>query len=330
MIQFLADNIDQLDLALDQLAISDRNFDRFALMLIDNVVELTLHKYAQDKAAENDGWRSIEEPKYDPKLIERALGQNFDAKVKIAAKLGLISDVVCESILNLHSFRNTAYHQGLRHEKILHSLAVFYFRNACLLLKAYKPRWWSWGGADKISHRATKYIGEATFLVQEEVFEAAYQRLDDVSATLEEDLVADLTLDMFETIDSVDSNITFLSENAQTQQSRDEAIVDSQAWPFAFTDAAKEFAKENGCPEVAVGPYVAWLASHYDWPLKKDPIPSWHTRLDALRKEKDYHKALKRYCDFMRQTEDVRSKISESAQQLDGYIQQQIDIARGK
>ena len=28
MIQFLTDNIDQLDLALDQLAVNDRNFDR--------------------------------------------------------------------------------------------------------------------------------------------------------------------------------------------------------------------------------------------------------------------------------------------------------------
>ena len=28
MIQFLSDNIDQLDLALDQLAVNDRNFDR--------------------------------------------------------------------------------------------------------------------------------------------------------------------------------------------------------------------------------------------------------------------------------------------------------------
>lgn len=53
MIQTLADHIDQLDLALDQLALHDRNFDRFALMLIDNVVELTLHTHARDRAAEN-------------------------------------------------------------------------------------------------------------------------------------------------------------------------------------------------------------------------------------------------------------------------------------
>ena len=40
MLQFVADQIDQLDLALDQLSVRDRNFDRFALMLVDNVVEL--------------------------------------------------------------------------------------------------------------------------------------------------------------------------------------------------------------------------------------------------------------------------------------------------
>lgn len=34
----MADNLDQLDLALDQLSIGDRNFDRFGLMLVDNVL----------------------------------------------------------------------------------------------------------------------------------------------------------------------------------------------------------------------------------------------------------------------------------------------------
>jgi len=105
MIQFLADNIDQLDLALDQLAVGDRNFDRFALMLIDNVVELTLHRFAQDKAGENEIWGRLARPKNDPKTIERALSQNFDNKVKAASKLGLINNTTCESILNLHSYR---------------------------------------------------------------------------------------------------------------------------------------------------------------------------------------------------------------------------------
>lgn len=330
MIQFLADNIDQLDLALDQLAVSDRNFDRFALMLIDNVVELTLHRYVQDKAGENDMWGRLGSPKHDPKVIEKALGQNFDSKVKAGAKFGLIDDSVCESILNLHSFRNTAYHKGLRHEKILHSLVVFYFRNACALLKAYEPRWWSWGSSDKISHRAMKYIGKKTFGQHADIFQAAYARLDEVAATMEENLFRYLASDMAETIDSMDDAISFLASDGSEKKSRDEVIIDSQAWPFAFTEEAKEYAAKNRCSESCVGPYVDWIAKHYDWPVKKDPIPSWRSRLETLEREADYHKALKRYCDFMRQTEDIRSQLTEAAAQLDAYIQQQIDIARGK
>ena len=63
MLQFVADQVDQLDLALDQLAVRDRNFDRFAMMLIDNVVELTLHGHAREKASENEMWRHDSNPK---------------------------------------------------------------------------------------------------------------------------------------------------------------------------------------------------------------------------------------------------------------------------
>lgn len=91
MMQFLADQIDQMDLALDQLAMQDRNFDRFALMLIDNVVELTLHNYAIDRSYENDMWGRFSEPRNDPKLVAAALGQRFDSKIKLArAKKNLI------------------------------------------------------------------------------------------------------------------------------------------------------------------------------------------------------------------------------------------------
>jgi hypothetical protein len=330
MIQFLADNIDQLDLALDQLAVGDRNFDRFALMLIDNVVELTLHRFAQDKASENEMWGRLAKPKHDPKTIDRALSQHFDSKVKAACKLGLIDNTACVSILNLHSYRNTAYHKGLRHESILHSLAVFYFRNACNLLQAYEPRWWSWNSSDKVSYRAMKYLGNPRIGDHRKLFGAAYSRLDIVAVSMEENLVGDLTADLSQTVNLIDEAIDFLASDGPGKKSRSDVIIDSQAWSFAFTEEAKEFGKVNGCKEKTVGSFVDWIAKNYNWPVKSDPIPGWRSRLDTLGKEKDYHKALKRYCDFMRQTEDVRSQINEAAVQLDAHIQQQIDIARGK
>lgn len=330
MIQFLSDNIDQLDLALDQLAVSDRNFDRFALMLVDNVVELTLHQFVQDKANENEMWGRFSDPKHDPTLIQRGLGQNFDNKARVSRKLGLFDESLCESILYLHSFRNSSYHKGLRHEGILHSLAIFYFTCACEVLKNYEPQMWCWSSTDKISYRARKYVGDAGIFSHNESYQAAYARLGEVALYMGKTLIADLTEDMRSTIESVDESIRFLSEDGPEEKSRDEVVVDSQAWPFAFTDEGRRFAFEHGYTDQTVGGLVDWLIANFNWQLKSDPIPSWLSRLESLSREDDEHKALKKYCDFMKQTEDIRSTIDESAAQLDGYIQQQIDIMRGK
>lgn len=348
MIQFLADNIDQLDLALDQLAVGDRNFDRFAFMLIDNVIELTLHKFAQDKANENRMWDNINaamqnfneatnserfecKPKYDHKTIEQGLSQAFDNKVKAASKLGLMDSSTCETILYLHKYRNSAYHKGLRHESILHSLAIFYFRNACTLLMDYKPQFWSWCSSDKLSHRSMKYLGEMNTLVDhKKLFCAAYSRLDSIAASMSEDLVGDLSIDLIETIDSIDHYIDFLASEGRVKESRASVVIHAQAWPFAHTEEAKEFAKNNGCQETTWGSFMDWIIQNYKWDVMSDPIPAWRERCKKLTEEKDYHKALKKYCDFMRQTEKIREQINESAAALDMYIQQQIDIMRGK
>lgn len=328
MVRFLTDNIDQLDLALDQLAVGDRNFDRFALMLVDNVVELTLHKYVQDKAIKNDPGMRLDKPKHDPKAIQKALGQDFRAKVKFASKSGLISEIQCESVLTLHAFRNTSYHKGLRHESILHSLAMFYFIIACDMLLAYKPKRWTWGLNDKVSHRVRKYLGDPGLTDHEECFSSAFGRLKQVAVALGHSLVADLSADMKHTIESVDEAIEFLANNSPQKMSRDEVIVNAQAWPFAFTKKAKEFARSHNCPEKYVGQYVDWIARNYKWPVRSDPIEGWKTRHMSLTQEADCHKGLKKYCDYIRQTEDIRSSINEAAAHLGNYIDEQIDIAR--
>ena len=49
MLSFLANNVEQLDLALDHIEQGDANNARFGLMLTDNVVEITLHRLALDR-----------------------------------------------------------------------------------------------------------------------------------------------------------------------------------------------------------------------------------------------------------------------------------------
>ena len=355
MIQFLADNIDQLDLALDQLAVGERNFDRFAFMLIDNVVELTLHNYvygealsnrasvrtytrlaeieqllAEKKGEETKTAKKLSRLIAEQKIIGSGLSQAFDNKVKAASKLGLIDSVRCESILYLHSYRNSAYHKGLRHESILHSLAIFYFRNACALLKAYQPNVWIWGHSDKLSHRAIKYLGDVNVLDLQTIFYSAYSRLDYIAASMAENLVGDLAADFSATINSIDKTICFLAREGHKKMSRDEVTIYAQSWAFAHTTEAEKFARANGCREKTSIEFIEWLNWNYNWPFKSDPIPAWRKRQKELEKEKDYHKALKRYCDFMRQTEALRAQLDESAAALDMHIQQEIDRMRGK
>lgn len=330
MNQFFADQIDQLDLAIDQLAVRDRNFDRFALMLVDNVVELVLHQHAKDKVSWGRAFESNKKPKPEWKTAVEATGQGFDAKVRYARETVMISASTADSIQYLHSFRNSAYHRGSRHEGILHSLAVFYFRMACTVLGAYQPMFYGMYSGDKISHRAVKYLGKPGLFGQKEAFERACVRLSEVAGALDENLIADLETDMLATIVQTDEWIDFILENAPDRHDRSSVVRECQAWPFAWTDEAKAFAKANGCTVKNMGEFVDWLGHNYKWQVKTDPIASWRKRHASLAKETDLDAALKKYCDFMKQTESFREALDEGVSQLDGYIQEQIDRARGK
>lgn len=295
MIQILADHIDQLDLALDQLAMGDRNFDRFAFMLIDNVVELTLHTYAVDCSEEGPPWASAPVPKREQDAISAALGRYFAAKVRLAKSKGLLLDDVAESINYLHEFRNAVYHAGVRHEGILHSLALFYFEIACSVLAAYKPRHWSWVGGTPIPHRALKYVGELTFMSNESAFSGAWSRLRDVARAMGDTLIVDLRDDMADTIDSVDQGLELLACDSPDPTIRDNAVVHCQAWRLSSSEKCKAFAGTHGFPETPPDAYFGWLVDNYPWPHRRDPIPGWRERLVSLEKESDRHKALKKY-----------------------------------
>ena len=329
--QFLTDQIEQLDLALDQLAIKDRNFDRFAMMLIDNVVELTLHSYATDCSYHLEATRGFQDIPFDKSAGDAALGRNFDDKIRLATLAKLVPDNVADSLQKLHNIRNTVYHRGLRHERILHSLALFYFDNACLTLSKYSPWMMVSSSSDRISYRALKYIGNAGILSGSDAFKQAWDRLRVVATSMDESLIADLHADMEETIDATDHNIQFLADDAPKTRTRNEVIFHEQVWRYASSEKGKAFAEHNGAPKLNEGwKHIDWFFKNYSPSLKTDPVPSWRNRLASLEKETDKHLALTKYSDFMKQTEEIRSSLEESAGSLDAHIQMQIDHARGK
>ncbi|HWX19538.1 MAG TPA: hypothetical protein VN578_06490 [Candidatus Binatia bacterium] len=330
MLRFLANVLEQMDLALDQLAVNDANYKRFALMLVDNVVELTLHQYAVEKSNSNRMWQMLP-PKYPPKLVADALGQYFDDKVKLAAETGYVPTNIKETLNILHSFRNEVYHRGMTHEEILPAVSLFYFQNACWLLETFDPGCFSYGDRQKLPHRAQKYLGAKPSHTSLDDFKAACKRLREISESHDCDLIGDLARKVESMIGEADHNIQFLADDAPNgDKTREGALVDTQLWKFAFTDEAKDFAKQKNCPAKDDFEYLKWLKDQHPWKYRKDPIPSWKKRLVELGKEKDRHRALLLYKHFADQTEYIRDLLTEAAGNLDDYIQTEIDRVRNK
>ena len=120
-------------------------------------------------------------------------------------------------------------------------------------------------------------------------------------------LIGDLYDDMAQTIDEVDRLIFFVAGN--TSELRDKFVIDLQKEIVSNIEDGKHLKKAK---------------------FSVDPIPGWKNRLRGLKADKNPHSALKRYCDFMHQTEEIRFLIEDFADEIDSLIQEKIDIDREK
>jgi len=325
--RFLANIIDQLDFALDHIALQDANYKRLALMLIDNAVELALHQHAEESKGRE--WDAKDKPEEYQQALSEALGQRFDGKLKFGRTSGLLSDEACQSIKVLHSYRNQLYHQGVMHVGILHALAIFYFRIACDLMAALPLRSFSWNGAYRPPHRVVKYIGNPRFPDWRNLFPPVWARLREVSEGIKFELVPDLRAALTEMVGETDKLLDYMAEGHPGKPSRDELVADAQAWRVAFTDEGKRFASTHACSESTVGGYVQWLGQNYSFTFRKDPVPGWKEWLATFGQESNPHVALRKYQQFVARSEFVREAIEASAGALDAEIDRQIDAARG-
>jgi hypothetical protein len=162
MLLSLANTLEQLDLTLEHITKGDANNARFGLMLTDNAVEITLHQLAVDKNEKLKRFAYMREGYGHMSALERALGQHFVPKLKFAKIEGKLSDETADSIAILHEFRNEVYHIGIKHEPVLPTLAVFYFRLACDFLATYEPPFLMWSLDLRLPERAKKFLPAIT------------------------------------------------------------------------------------------------------------------------------------------------------------------------
>jgi hypothetical protein len=332
MLLFLASVLEQLDLALEHIAKGDVHNARFGLMLTDNAVELVLHQIAKDKASDLKSFPYLREEYAHQDALNRALGRNFDAKLKFAKIEAGLSDETAQTITIMHSYRNEVYHVGLKHESILPALSTFYFDTACGYLAKYKPRGFGWGSGQTLPERLKKYFhGHSTFPGGFDDFPNGCVLLRKTCDHDPKVTISTLADEMDEIICQQNVCIDIVAEGVyQGQQTtRDEAVVSTQAWRLAFSEEGRAFAREQGSSGNWLQ-LVEWLGKNYALKFRSDPIPSREMQAVRLRANKNPHATLSNYQSFVASTADIREALEESAASAEREIDAAIDRARGK
>jgi hypothetical protein len=329
MLSRLANTIEQLDLAAEHLALGDANNARFALMLSDNIVELTLHQYAKDKLDELKAFSWRNEAFEHEKALEKALSRYFDEKVKFGKLIGKLSEDVSESIRIRHLFRNDVYHVGLQHEAVLPHVAAFYFSLTCQLCADYEVKHMGYSPGQPIPKRTKKYLNDHRYFMNfPKEYRAACLVLKSKTGYDTKQLAEALADHMDAVVERQDQYIDYIGENAPHRQTRDQVVVSCQSWSLAFNEEGRRFASRNGFPGGNPFARVDWLEKNYPLKFRVDPVPAWRQRAKRLRGQSDPHKALKMYRSFMDNTAELREFINESTGAVDRYIDEQIERAR--
>jgi hypothetical protein len=322
--------VEQLDLAITELEGGTPSRARFALIMIDNSVELVLHSKCEHEVSMDRYRATFTEAKYDEKTWEKAVGQDFGEKVKFCRNLGLIDDELAQTIRISHSYRNELYHVGIRHDPIILPLAWEYFRTACALLPHLSFPMWKL--EDPTSERVRRYVDTDGFLgVQPSDFQTVADRLLSARAALPVESKKLLSQFAVEVVDRVDHNLEFLvADNFEgwvEAKVLEEVQFHHYLWrdegaprldPTAYT-SLPEF--ENARNEIR----EEWTPRYHD-----SPVERWRRRARAIETSRSWHLALQRFQQLRAEMKYLEDVLNEAAAELDAAIQLEIDRRLGK
>lgn len=113
---------------------------RLALILLDNLAELLLHRRVRYEIGWDDHWHSGDDRKIPPKLRRGAL-RSFEPKIELLLSSVIserLSPYEVEMLCLCHRLRNEAYHEGIVRDQILPGIAEAYL----YMVRDLWPRFW--------------------------------------------------------------------------------------------------------------------------------------------------------------------------------------------
>lgn len=323
--------IEQLDLSARQLLPNTPSFDRFSLILSDNIIELMLYEKCREAFLHDKGWHSYGnwwggEGRYSPAFQADILGQHFERRPKFCRTLGVISEEELEFILILHSYRNEVYHVGIRHNDVLHALAWQYHEFACDLFARICPIYRIWRVGEKLSDAVKTHLPGGPESASTEEAAVSLKGLKPSLPAPFSELISSAIL---ERVEEFAGWLWYIADEDEGKEER--ALRDAQFHVHMYGKSSQYTDELSKIQDVAE--YTAFVSKvREEWrpEYTKNPTHRFETRAKALRSESNPLIAVKKFQKLCDDLEPIANVIGEVATIKDNYEQMEMDIRRGK
>ena len=361
--EYILTIVEQLDRAAAELATDHPINSRLALILIDNATELILHRqclgrlrrdkwdtqylrmmetivncktYAETAGFPDDFGKEV----MTPKQRNMARGRFLDGKLKVLEHMGDLAAHERRFIAIAHDYRDELYHLGLKHDNIIRSIAGHYFLLCCELFVRVNDLGvsvvsFSFSSEDKYSDVAKRYLplrdGQLDIMAVDHGMLTGKLRCNLPGDIAE--LQRTLTDSAREAIEEVLDSFAFLEGNNPRGLDAREMLERAQ-W---HQDLAYALEKKDVDDLLTGTEYRETYTKVKDslaenWKQRHTSIPSekWLSRASAIEREPDPLVAMDLYQSLRNDMSYIEEAIQSETEELDKWIQNEIDLLRGK
>lgn len=282
---------------------------RLALLLLDNLAEILIHREVEYQLAFASMFRSLREPAVSRRK-EKKIRRYFGEKVAYLVELGLVEATHARMLDKLHLYRNEAYHHDEVRTQTLHTAVDIYFYLCCILMKSLPVHSYQ---ATATSKHLKPFVDDARWVNGFEV----------------QGRVADSLL-VERRLNRAQINV-LLRTHLRSRLSDMREMIEYWAGEFPALRTPADVLHHCQVPEDAIRTMedLANIRS-VAVPHDLESIHAWEQRADMIDKEMSVDQAFIAFAEIEDDFETLEEQVIKLSTEMDRAVQDEIDFLRGK
>lgn len=320
----LKKRIEMLDEACKQLDKRTDTGDRLALILLDNLAEITMYEKVRYLFAHDSQFKNVIPPKYSDKLRKKVLWE-YSEKVDLLVRDTEALSEDQGNVLKIgHVLRNESYHRGEIRIRIIRKVALTYLKTACDIV----PNLWSgilmFTPGEDIGGYLKQFGIDATMIDRDVLDLVCNHFLVERECCISE-LTDSLAADLTRRIEEVISGCEYLAENAHEKTSSDEVLKNLQFNP-QFHEKHKFDRTDEGFRKFVRTRKKEF--SEYIPPITIPTLNNCKDQAESISLVRYPGEALKLYADLDRMFSDIEETVGQAVYEFDEWVNMQVHDGR--